>query len=127
MQGFIHGEWNWPISCLNESETQERGLHGVKIQNIFRGEHFLHLQRLFTKSASIYPTSTPGYLHSVTLQFVGLTKHNKHNLFTHQRRNNRLGRKMKGKNIQNLTKKQSKFSKQPHFYSFGSRNNNRND
>ena len=24
MQGFIWGEWNWPISCLNDSETQER-------------------------------------------------------------------------------------------------------
>ena len=26
LQGFIQGEWNWPISCLNDSETQERGL-----------------------------------------------------------------------------------------------------
>ena len=64
LQGFIHREWNWPISCLNDSETQERGLHGVKIQKIFRGEHFLHLQRSFRKLASIYPTSMPGYLHS---------------------------------------------------------------
>ena len=25
LQGFIQGEWNWPISCLNALETQERG------------------------------------------------------------------------------------------------------
>jgi len=31
LQGFIQGEWNWPISCLNDSENQERGLWGVKI------------------------------------------------------------------------------------------------
>ena len=24
--------WNWPISCLNDSETQERGLKVAKIQ-----------------------------------------------------------------------------------------------
>ena len=23
LQGFIRGEWNWSISCLNDSETQE--------------------------------------------------------------------------------------------------------
>ena len=34
LQGFIQGEWNWPISCLNDLETQERGLKEVKIQNI---------------------------------------------------------------------------------------------
>ena len=33
----IRGEWNWPISHLNDSETQERGLEGVKIQNISWG------------------------------------------------------------------------------------------
>ena len=27
----------WPISCLNDSETQERGLQGVKIQKISWG------------------------------------------------------------------------------------------
>ena len=27
---FIRGEWNWPISHLNDTETQERGLEGVK-------------------------------------------------------------------------------------------------
>ena len=26
LQGYIWGEWDWPISCLNDSETQERGL-----------------------------------------------------------------------------------------------------
>ena len=26
LQGFIRREWNWPTSCLNDSETQERGL-----------------------------------------------------------------------------------------------------
>ena len=31
---FIRGELNWPISHLNDSETQERGLEGVKIQKI---------------------------------------------------------------------------------------------
>ena len=25
LQGFILGAWNWPISCLNDLETQERG------------------------------------------------------------------------------------------------------
>ena len=25
-QGFILEEWNWPMSCLNDSETQEREL-----------------------------------------------------------------------------------------------------
>ena len=33
----IRGEWNWPISHLNDSETQERGLEGVKIQKISWG------------------------------------------------------------------------------------------
>ena len=26
LQGFIQSEWNFPISCLNVAETQERGL-----------------------------------------------------------------------------------------------------
>ena len=26
LHGFIQGEWNWPMSCLNDSETQEKGL-----------------------------------------------------------------------------------------------------
>ena len=26
LQGYIWGEWDWPISCLNDSETHERGL-----------------------------------------------------------------------------------------------------
>ena len=34
---FIRGELNWPISHLNDSETQERGLIGVKIQKISWG------------------------------------------------------------------------------------------
>ena len=33
-QGFIGRESNWPISCLNDSETQEKGALGVKIQKI---------------------------------------------------------------------------------------------
>ena len=37
LQGFIRGERNWPISCLNDSGTQERGLQGVKIENISLG------------------------------------------------------------------------------------------
>ena len=31
LQDFIQGKWNWPISCLNDSETQEKGLKGVKL------------------------------------------------------------------------------------------------
>ena len=23
MKGFVQGEWNWPIYCLNDSENQE--------------------------------------------------------------------------------------------------------
>ena len=30
-----------PISCLNDSETQEKGPLGIKIQKIFGGEHAL--------------------------------------------------------------------------------------
>ena len=33
----MRGAWNWPISCLNYSETKERGLWGVKIQTISQG------------------------------------------------------------------------------------------
>ena len=33
LKGFIRGEWNWPISCLNDSETQ-----GVEIQKKFPGK-----------------------------------------------------------------------------------------
>ena len=29
-QSFTRGGWNWPISCLNDSQTQERGRQGVK-------------------------------------------------------------------------------------------------
>ena len=29
MQGSIREEWNWPISCLNDSETQERETLGT--------------------------------------------------------------------------------------------------
>ena len=25
LQCLIRGEWNWPVSCLNDSETQETG------------------------------------------------------------------------------------------------------
>ena len=38
MQGFIWGERNWPISCQNDSETQDRGLKAVKFQK-HAGEH----------------------------------------------------------------------------------------
>ena len=55
---------NWPISCLNDSETQERGLQGVKIET-FPGvacpdsPKRLRLRRSFRKSVSIYPRSAP--------------------------------------------------------------------
>ena len=44
---FIQGEWNWPISCLNDSETQERGHERVQIQN-FPGEHVRAPSRSFS-------------------------------------------------------------------------------
>ena len=116
MQGFIQGEWNWPISCLNDSDTQERGLQEVKIQKKFQRGTLLRLWHSFRKSVSVYARSVPGHLHSVTQQIVGLTKYNKHNSFTYQGWNNRLGRKMKGKNIQNLRKKQSQFEAKSHFF-----------
>ena len=56
LKGFIRGEWNWPISCLNDSETQ-----GVEIQKNSRGSvpsdrpRNLPLWRSFRKSVSIYP------------------------------------------------------------------------
>ena len=57
---FIRGAWNWSISCLNDSETQERGLKGVKIRTIpgraYPGPPW-KLRRLFRKSVSIYPRS----------------------------------------------------------------------
>ena len=37
LQGFIREEWNWPISCLNDSGTQERGLRELKSERIARG------------------------------------------------------------------------------------------
>ena len=36
MQGFIRGEWNWPIAFLNDSETPQKKNLGVKIQKIPR-------------------------------------------------------------------------------------------
>ena len=33
LKGFIRGEWNWPISCMNDSETQ-----GVEIQKKIPGK-----------------------------------------------------------------------------------------
>jgi len=36
---IIQGRWNWPISCPNDSETQVRGLKGVKNKSKkFHGE-----------------------------------------------------------------------------------------
>ena len=37
LQALIRREWNWPISCLNESETQERGPKEAEIQKISCG------------------------------------------------------------------------------------------
>ena len=47
---FIRGEWNWPISCLNDSESKEKGLERVKIQNISRGSMPPDLPRSFGAS-----------------------------------------------------------------------------
>ena len=33
---ITRGEWNWQMSCLNDLETQQRGLLGVKIRKISR-------------------------------------------------------------------------------------------
>ena len=40
MQSFILGEWNWPISCLKDPETQEKGLYFLGCQNLknFQGD-----------------------------------------------------------------------------------------
>ena len=59
LQGFIQGEWNWPISCLNDSETQERGLKGVKIQKISWG------------SMSLDPPPPQKLAHSALVQEIG--------------------------------------------------------
>ena len=62
-QSFIGRESNWPTSCLNDSETQEKGTLGVKIQKISQWSmpldpHIgLHLWRLLRKLVClrIYP------------------------------------------------------------------------
>ena len=61
LKGFIRGEWNWPISCLNDSETQ-----GVEIQKNSRGsvppdplETYPFGARLENRSVFI-PGSAPG-------------------------------------------------------------------
>ena len=36
LQGFIR---NWPTSCLNDSETKEKGVKEVKIRKIPEGEN----------------------------------------------------------------------------------------
>ena len=66
----------WPISHLNYSETQERGLWGVKIQIIFWGSQpldsakSLRLQRSFRKSVSIYPRSAPDHNNDNAMQWL---------------------------------------------------------
>ena len=57
------------LSCLNDSETQERGLWEVKIEKKkFPLGHApgppksLHFRRSFGKSVSINPRSTPGQI-----------------------------------------------------------------
>ena len=53
------------ISCLNDSETQETGLWGVKIPRISQGSmpldcpRNLRLSRTFRKLVNIYPRSLP--------------------------------------------------------------------
>ena len=53
---------NWSISCVNNSETQERGLWEVKIEKFHIGAcpwtpRNMHLWCSFRKSVSIYPRS----------------------------------------------------------------------
>ena len=56
---------NWPISLMNDSENNERGHLGVKIQKFPGGVYLqtplgsLYLQRSFWKSVSIYSRSAP--------------------------------------------------------------------
>ena len=56
----------WPISFLNDYETQERRLEGIKIQKISWGRPSpdpsgsLRLGRSFRKLVGIYPRSAPG-------------------------------------------------------------------
>ena len=65
LQGFIRGEGLAKLSCLNDSETQERGLWEVKIEKNFPLGHApeprksLGLRRSFRKSVSINPRSAP--------------------------------------------------------------------
>ena len=40
---YPRGEWNWPISCLNDSETQERGFECLKGSSSMTIKHFLFL------------------------------------------------------------------------------------
>ena len=73
-QSFIGRESNWPISCLNDSETQERGALGVKIQKISQWSMpldpriGLRLWRSLRKLVrlSIYPTFAPVLLTLLT-------------------------------------------------------------
>ena len=59
---------NWPISGMNDSETKERGLLGVKIQKSPSGVYLqiplgsLCLRRSFWKSVSIHSRSAPAPL-----------------------------------------------------------------
>ena len=67
MQGFIPGDWNWLISCLNYPETKERGLEGVKIQKmLLKGEHAPYFP------LSIYPSSAPASCISMHIVHVPL-------------------------------------------------------
>ena len=40
---YPRGEWNWPIFCLNDSETQERGFECLKGSSSMTIKHFLFL------------------------------------------------------------------------------------
>ena len=54
-RGFIQGEWNWPISCLNDSVKGTLG-------TLPDPPRSLHLQRSFRELIRIYPRSTPDYI-----------------------------------------------------------------
>ena len=67
LQGFIRGEWNQTLSCLNDSETQERGLQGeaylgchqklvpsVLVQEIIILDQRLILKAIYTIDSMVY-------------------------------------------------------------------------
>ena len=50
---LIRGAWNWPISCLNYSETQERGLWEFKSRRFLAGAYFRKFLEAFAFGAHL--------------------------------------------------------------------------